>query len=98
MQPVPAEHNPQWVHFMSQVGLLQLSTGAAVPFSRRQDLPQAFHREGSVYITRRNVVMEENSLSGKRVIGYPLAPEQSVNIDNMSDWHRAEQLLRVEAN
>lgn len=93
--PVPAEHNPHWTYFQSEDGLLRLSTGEATPIPRRQDLPLAFHREGSVYVTRRDVLMEENSLYGKRLAGYLLRPEQCVNIDNPEDWARAEQLLRA---
>lgn len=91
--PVPAEHNPHWVYFRGEDGALRLSTGEAMPISRRQELPEAFHREGSVYVSRRKVVMEENSLYGRRVVGYPLKAECSVNIDNLSDWQRAEKLL-----
>ncbi len=96
--PVPAEYNPHWVYYKSQDGGLRLSTGEAMPISRRQDLPEAFHREGSIYITRRDVVMEEQSLYGKRVLGYPLHAEQSVNIDHMRDWQRAEQLLMARSS
>jgi CMP-N,N'-diacetyllegionaminic acid synthase len=91
--PVPAEYNPHWVYYKDQDGSLQLSTGEAMPISRRQDLPQAFHREGSVYVVRRNVVIDENSLYGRRVLGFPVLAEHSVNIDNLKDWQRAEQLL-----
>lgn len=91
--PVPAEHNPHWVYFLNEEGLLSLSTGALVPIARRQDLPQAFHREGSVYVTRRDVVMEENSLYGKRLVGHLMESGRSVNIDTPADWDRAERLL-----
>jgi len=91
--PVPPEHNPHWVYFRGADGLLRLSTGEATPIGRRQDLPPAFHREGSVYVTRRDVVLEQGSLYGGRVVGYLLEPERSVNIDCMEDWERAEQLL-----
>src|SRR5262249_52826405 len=74
---VPAEFNPHWVYFKNADGSLRLSTGESRPIARRQDLPEAFHREGSVYVTRRNVVMEENSLYGKRVVGFPLDSKQS---------------------
>ena len=55
----------------------------------------AFHREGSVYVTRRDVVMEGNSLYGRRLAGYLLDPERCVNIDGPEDWERAEQLLNL---
>jgi len=95
--PVPAEHNPHWVYFRNPEGILRLSTGEAIPIARRQDLPPAFHREGSVYVTRRQVLIEQNSLYGSRLVGYPVDPAESVNIDSIEDWQRAERLLRIAA-
>lgn len=96
--PVPAEYNPHWVYFQDEDGLLRLSTGEVNPITRRQSLPVAFHREGSVYVTRRNLVMEQNSLCGRSLVGYPLDAEQCVNIDSLEDWERAERLLRAEVS
>lgn len=91
--PVPSEHNPHWVYFTRPDGSLHLSTGEAAPISRRQDLPPAFHRDGSIYITRRHVLVDTKSLYGTRVVGYPVDPSQSVNLDDEEDWRRAESLL-----
>lgn len=91
--PVPAEYNPHWVYFRGEDGHLYLSTGEATPIPRRQELPPSFHREGSVYVTRRDVVMNENSLYGKRVIGRLVDADQSVNIDGPEDWKLAEAIL-----
>lgn len=90
---VPAEHNPHWVYFPSPDGTLRLSTGEATPISRRQDLPLAVHREGSVYVTRTSLVLESNTLYGARTLGYPIDAARSVNIDDLQDWERAESLL-----
>jgi CMP-N-acetylneuraminic acid synthetase len=92
--PVPPEYNPHWVFFRGPDGALRLSTGESTPIPRRQDLPPAFHREGSVYVTLRDVVLKGGSLFGERVIGYPVDPGKSVNIDTQDDWARAERLLR----
>lgn len=91
--PVPSEHNPHWVYFRDEHGLLRLSTGQAAPIPRRQLLPPAFHREGSVYVTRRDVLMEQNSLYGSKVAGFLIDSSRSVNLDTMADWERAETLL-----
>lgn len=94
--PVPPEHNPHWVYFRGAGGLLRLATGEDQPIPRRQELPPAFHRDGSVYVTRRNVLMEGNSLYGKRLGGYlmqALAGSRSVNLDTPADWERAERLF-----
>ena len=96
--PVPAEYNPHWVYFRGENGLLRLSTGEDHPIPRRQSLPPAFHREGSVYVTRREVVMEQHNLYGSSVIGHLLDPERCVNIDSLEDWERAERLLRAKVN
>jgi CMP-N,N'-diacetyllegionaminic acid synthase len=90
---VPAEYNPHWVYFRGENGGLFLSTGEVTPIPRRQDLPPSFHREGSVYVTRRDVVMKENSLYGKRVLGHLVDADQSVNIDGQKDWELAEAIL-----
>jgi CMP-N-acetylneuraminic acid synthetase len=91
--PVPTEYNPHWVYFQTSDGSLRLSTGELEPLPRRQVLPPAFHREGSVYITRRDVIMNRHSLYGERVLGYVIDPNQSINIDTFEDWERAELLL-----
>ncbi len=93
--PVPAEYNPHWVYFRAADGSLRLSTGESTPIPRRQALPPAFHREGSVYVTRRDVILEENSLYGQRVLGVELDPARSVNIDTPDDWAHAEALLQT---
>jgi CMP-N,N'-diacetyllegionaminic acid synthase len=90
--PVPPEHNPHWVYFCDGDGLLRLATGEDQPIPRRQELPPAFHRDGSVYVTRRDVLMEENSLYGRRLGGF-LADSRSVNLDTPADWERAERLF-----
>jgi len=91
--PVPAEYNPHWVYLSDASGRLRLSTGEASPIPRRQQLPPAFHREGSVYVTRRDVLMEQNSLYGKTLYGYSLESNASINIDTPQDWASAEIAL-----
>jgi CMP-N,N'-diacetyllegionaminic acid synthase len=91
--PVPAEHNPHWVFFQNGDGTLRLSTGEATPIARRQDLPPAFCRDGSVYVTLRDVVMERSSLYGSRLLGSVLPISDTVDINDPTDWVRAERLL-----
>jgi CMP-N-acetylneuraminic acid synthetase len=90
--PVPAEYNPHWVFFQDASGALVPAMSGPL-IARRQELPPAFHREGQVYVTKRDVLMERNSLYGARTIGYPIDPATAVNIDTPEDWTRAEALL-----
>jgi CMP-N,N'-diacetyllegionaminic acid synthase len=91
--PVPLEYNPHWVYFRDGGGFLRLSTGETTPIPRRQLLPEAFRREGSVYAMLRTVLMDQNSLYGVKMVGYQLDSEASVNIDTMKDWSDAEAIL-----
>ena len=88
--PVPAEYNPNWVYWKREDGRLGLVTGENEPISRRQDLPPAFHREGSVYVTATAVVRSQQSLYGKNILGYEISPEFSSNIDTPGDWQEVE--------
>lgn len=93
--PVPSEYNPHWVYFRDDQGFLRISTGEAAPIPRRQLLPPAFHREGSVYVTRRVVLMEQDSLYGSKIAGFLIDPSCSVNLDTLKDWARAEAMLNA---
>jgi CMP-N-acetylneuraminic acid synthetase len=44
-------------------------------------------------VTRRRVIVEENSLYGARVVPYQMDSAVSVNIDGPDDWSRAEALM-----
>lgn len=90
---VPAEHHPDWVFLRDGEGLLRMANGATEPTSRRQDLRPAVHREGSLYVTRWSVIRSKGSLYGDRIVGYPIDPARSVNIDTPDDWARAERLM-----
>lgn len=60
---------------------------------RRQDVgPPAYHRNGAIYLTRRDVLMQ-GSLYGKRTRGFVMPPERSVDIDTEFDFRFAEFLL-----
>jgi len=96
--PVPAKFNPHWVYFQGENGALYLSTGGQGPIRRRQELPPAFHREGSVYVSRTDVILNRDSFYGETVLGYPVNDSDPINIDSMEDWKRAEQRIRKVAH
>jgi len=91
--PVPDRHNPHWVYFLDERGFLQPALGGADPVPRRQDLPVAFHRDGSVYVSRVDVIEQQGSLYGRRIVPYSTRLGQHVNLDDESDWRQAERLL-----
>jgi CMP-N,N'-diacetyllegionaminic acid synthase len=93
---IPHKYNPHWAFEPTADGSLRLATGEATIIPRRQELPAAYHREGSVYVTKTEVLMQGNSLYGKRIFGFPVDEKNSVNIDGPEDLALAENLLRTQ--
>jgi CMP-N,N'-diacetyllegionaminic acid synthase len=91
--PVPHQYNPMWVYWRDKAGRICLSSGDAEPISRRQDLPAAYHRDGSVYVTRTSVITAQNSLYGLNVRGYVMNEAFSANIDSEEDWQAVEKRI-----
>lgn len=61
----------------------------------RQQLPPVYIREGSIYIARRDLVMDKDTLVGGDVRGLVIPPERTVNIDTEADFERADRLMRA---
>jgi CMP-N,N'-diacetyllegionaminic acid synthase len=68
--------------------------GEPVECQRRQALPALYLREGSVYLTRRDVLMHEHSLKGRDCRAWIVPRERACNIDDPFDLFLAEQMLR----
>jgi CMP-N,N'-diacetyllegionaminic acid synthase len=86
----------------------RIKKGQLVPFSdvlvekegtRRQDAqPPAYVRNGAIYLTRRDVLMEHNSIWGEFIRPYVMPPERSVNVDSELDLRLLEVMLRAREN
>lgn len=93
VRKVPDEFNPHWVFEPDKNGFLKVATGEKEIIKRRQDLPSAYFRDGSIYLTKTNVILKQNSLYGNK-IGYVVSEgEKYVNLDTIADWQRAEREL-----
>jgi CMP-N-acetylneuraminic acid synthetase len=89
--PIPHHLHPDWALVATDAGSLRWASGADGPPPRRQDLRPAFHREGSLYLTRTET-LRLGSLYGRRIVPLPADPTTTVNIDGPDDWERAEDL------
>ncbi|MHB1147219.1 MAG: acylneuraminate cytidylyltransferase family protein [Lutibacter sp.] len=94
VQQVPNEYNPHWTFEVNQEGNLTITTGEEKIISRRQELPKAYHRDGSIYLTKTEVLLNQNSLYGKSTTFIESSSEFYVNIDTIADWEQAEKLLK----
>ena len=94
VQKVPQEYNPHWTFEVNEEGNLKIATGEAEIIPRRQELPTAYHRDGSIYITKTDVLLKEHSLYGKSTAFIESDPDFYVNIDTMEDWEKAEAMIQ----
>jgi N-acylneuraminate cytidylyltransferase len=91
---VPHQYNPHWVFEQNNEGYLEIATSDKTLISRRQDLPEAYFRDGQVYITSVNLIKNSNTFVGERLSFWVNNYSGSeINIDNLSDWDKAEIFL-----
>ena len=90
---VPHEYNPHWTFELNDNENLKIATGEENIITRRQDLPKAYHRDGSIYLTKTAVLKNQKSLYGKSISFIISSKETYVNIDTYKDWKKAENIL-----
>lgn len=94
VRKVPDEFNPHWV-FEENQGMLHLATKDNEIITRRQDLPNAYFRDGAIYLTKSDVILNNRSLLGKSIGFTDTSNELYVNIDSPQDWLEAEKLSKL---
>lgn len=62
---------------------------------RRQDLQPLYLREGSIYLTRTDVLMDQNSFKGNDCRAWMMPIERTCNIDTPFDLVMAEWLIEL---
>lgn len=93
--PVPHEYNPHWVFEPDSNGTLHIATGEKHIIKRRQELPPAFIRDGSVYLTKTDILLQQKSFFGEKLSYVINDAAWSVNIDTEKDWNKAEALANL---
>ena len=79
--------HPVFAKIIDEAGYLQPFSLPEPEGLRRQDAqPPTYIRNGAVYLTRRDILMNENSIWGQRIRAYEMPEERSVNIDTETDF------------
>lgn len=94
VRSVPHEFNPHWIYEVSESNFLKLATGETEIIPRRQQLPPAYYRDGSIYITKASVILEQHSLYGAKISYFNVDHLDHVNIDTEQDWKKAEKNIK----
>jgi N-acylneuraminate cytidylyltransferase len=95
---VPAMSNPYRMVKITDKGLLDFVCPEGRTIKRRQDAPRAYWREGTIFLTRVEVILQQGSFYGESCVVYELSPEESLNIDTAEQWEAAERRLAEETN
>lgn len=61
--------------------------------TRRQDIPLAWYRNGSIYLVRRKAFEESGNIMCKPCLGFPMPETQLLNIDTPRDLLIAELVM-----
>lgn len=91
--PVPGHYLPHYVMKLDEDGRLKYFLPEGEFITRRQDAPPAYSRDGTVYVIRRDVLMEQKSIYGFDCRPMLMNETESVNLDTLEDWGRAEKLI-----
>ncbi|MDY3203748.1 MAG: acylneuraminate cytidylyltransferase family protein [Arcobacter sp.] len=75
-------------------GKIYLSKKLDVGILRRQDVPKSYDMNASIYIWKRNIILNENSLFLKNTGLYIMPEERSIDIDTELDFKFVEFLMK----
>ena len=89
---VPRHYSPDYVMRIED-GKLVNFLAEGYNFTRRQEARPAYSRDGTVYVVRRDVIVNTHSLYGKDCRPLIIPNNESINIDTIEDWESAEKLL-----
>lgn len=89
-----AEHSPYKMFTVSGNVMSPLIAGTT-PGTPRQRLPAAYRENGAVYVTWRDVLLDQRSIWGSRARPYLMDAESSIDIDSILDFTIAEALLKT---
>jgi CMP-N-acetylneuraminic acid synthetase len=92
--PVPHQYNPHWIFEAAENDYLKIATGDVEIIKHRQDLPKAFYRDRSIYITKTEVIKEGRFFENKLTY-IESNPTQYVNIDTIKDWEKSKDVLKI---
>jgi CMP-N,N'-diacetyllegionaminic acid synthase len=91
--PLPAHLCPDYVMRIDDEGRLVNFLAEGERVTRRQDVRQAYSRDGTLYAFRAATVRSYGSIYGAKCYPLIVEPERSVNIDSAADWELAERKL-----
>jgi CMP-N,N'-diacetyllegionaminic acid synthase len=92
---MPSRRNPYFnLVEVDGSGKVMLSKKLSHGIVRRQDAPKSYDMNASIYIWKRNVILNENSLFLEKTGLFVMPEERSIDIDTQLDFEFVEFLMR----
>ena len=88
------QRHPATMFSLSRDNQVHWLMDAEERMARRQDLQPYFIRTGLIYVIKRETLVENRSIYGKRVFCMPVSEECALTIDDERDFEMAEYILR----
>lgn len=96
IRKIPNHFHPYW-SFTQNDRKLKSVLSKKTP-TRRQDLPNVYHRDGAIYLVDIAFVKENKTLLSEDLAGFEIESPELINIDNPEDWHIAEKYIGQKNN
>jgi CMP-N,N'-diacetyllegionaminic acid synthase len=90
---IPPHLSPHWAWRIDSDRLIPFLPDGGARIVRRQEVPAAYFRNGTIYLTRTEVVLDDKDLYGERCVPLVIPEEDALTIDTEADWHLAERRL-----
>ncbi len=87
-----AEHSPYWMRIIKKDKVHPFIKSRQ--YLRRQDLPKVYRMNGAIYVFKRSVLINQKSILGKDTRPLIMTPENSIDIDTVTDLEFAGIALR----
>jgi CMP-N,N'-diacetyllegionaminic acid synthase len=96
VSPTPAHYTPHKTLTVNEAGRLGFYLEGGARHSRRQSIPQYYHRNGLCYATTREQLVERGLIIDENAVAV-IVERHVVNIDELFELDLAEWLLQREA-
>ena len=88
------DQHPHWMKKINQSGYLKEYKKQSISNTNRQNLPDYYINNGSIYISKWDVFISDRSFYQKNCYPYIMDKKFSLDIDTIEDWEYAEFLLK----
>ena len=91
------EFSPFWSFEINDKKIKSLFPSNSIPL-RRQDLPTTYSLNGAIYIAKVDWIINNKSFLSDQTIAYVMQKNESIDIDDLEDLKKAEQLINNLSN